>query len=160
MPIKLLHKLCLFCSNPFQTYEDDKFHCNDVCKLKHESTKDQEYHPEYDKFGLCRTCGKKISYFRKFCSPLCSLKLPMLIQKNKKDICEYCKNEFTRATNVSKYCSSNCRSSANFKSRQKAIEKSRKNPKERKKGKLVLYEELNRRAEVRRLEEEWRKLVK
>ena len=170
--MKLKQKQCVCCSRPFQTWENSVICCSQQCDSRHQALKKyvpKEENSEYKKPLLignekeCRHCGT-IFYGgnSKYCCPGCRIAREIYEKKENVVICRECGTEFIKQSNNAEFCSFPCSNTwAKRDCREKKrIQRLKEGPKDRRKGKPVSYDELNRRAEKKRLDEEWKKLTR
>lgn len=180
MPRQPFYRKCRFCNKPFSTFEEDKLYCNRECEVRGEITENlipKEENPDYEEFGRargyrqCYHCGKEHrvdsshpyygrAYF--YCDGKCMVAREIYNKRSREFTCKECGSKFKANGRSTTYCSEACRRGNRKTKRVSDYTEAKKNsPKtNRKKGKPVPYGELNRRAEVKRLENDWKRLVK
>ena len=182
MPIrpKLVH--CKFCNQPFQTFDEDKKYCNDQCRAREtiltsrtamEDSKGRKSVPitDEDKWYRCHYCGTNIRKKKRagavsstmYCDAICQMaKKIHKTQMAKPKTCRECGIDFMPSQYSRVMCSESCRKIERKRKGQEyfqSLETPAKDPSEKHKNR-VSYDELNRRSEVKRLNEDWKRLSK
>jgi hypothetical protein len=174
--MKIHHKQCQYCSNRFQTWDENKVFCSQQCEafdkikvIPHEENPQVEIVENIAsrRSGVrqCRHCGridrplKSHPYHSKqnfYCDGRCAM-ARVLYNKNKNTTqCLECEIEFSKLDSCKEATQNKKR---NEELAKKRIERANKDTTPKKRRGVSLAE-LNRRAEVRRLEYEWKRLVK
>ena len=184
--MKILHKRCDYCNKPFQTYDPDLCHCcldcerkQHICAERIPKEEDPDYFPikhtgkrvmKYKR--QCHHCGTIATVERGnpsygnvyyYCDGYCRIGRELYEKEAcKTKLCNECGVEFHDRGTINAYCSEACRE-ANKKTKHRFRtdkDRSERELKDRCKGRPVDYQELVRRSEVKRLNEEWKRLVK
>ena len=169
---KIIITECPYCKSRFQTYDKDKVFCNDLCEFRQKQIKkvpiEEKHGCSVDEFignslGICRHCGDKLySYNMNFCDSVCRSSREKYEKKtNTSRNCRACNLKFIPKPELRFYCSEYCNQKKISEQKQKNAkrEKEKRELRPKKIGRKVSYEELNRRAELKRLEQEWKRLT-
>jgi hypothetical protein len=120
----------------------------------------------------CRHCGDAVKltpnsgwFGRKYtyCDAHCYFARDQYNSKmNLLKVCKECGSKFRRTTNKEVYCSQSCKYGAQMTARVEEYRKVRMNRdhKDKPERRKISFEELNRRAEKKRLDDEWARLKK
>jgi len=171
---------CKFCNQPFQTFDEEKFYCNDECETREKimtsrtSIKDSKGKKglpilDTDSWCRCHYCGENVRKKKKkesvsvpmFCDGICRMARDLhRKQMSKTRTCRECGIDFIATVRGQAMCSESCKKIEEkrkgkeyFSTLVKPEKTSSSKPKRR-----ISYEELNRRAEIKRLNEDWKRL--
>lgn len=169
---KIIITECKYCKSRFQTYDKDKVFCNDLCEFREKQIKrvpiEEKHGCSVEEFignsvGICNHCGKYLDHYEmKFCDEHCRYSRRKYKEKiSPSKLCRACKTPFIPKPELNFYCSEYCNQEkiTERKQKQAEAEKAKRELRPKKTGRKVSYAELNRRAEVKRLAEEWKRLT-